>query len=295
MNPNIPKVTVLLTTFNGVRFLDEQLTSLYYQQGVDIEVMVNDDGSTDGTIDILDYWRAKGLIVSISQSRGLGATRAFLMLLQSCDRKEFVAFCDQDDVWDKNKLVLQANSLDESTPMMSTCLRLYIDEFGEVIGKSKNLRKLPSFVNSCFENIAPGNTVLLNNPAIKVINSLQNPPVVHYDSWIYLLISTFGKVDLIPSYFVRYRIHLSNSVGLRKNSFATTRKSIKNYLEQQTFLLDEKLEYLSQNQRKHLIAISTLVKEKSLRKKLLLFSKLKIGRQSILDNLIFKFFMLFVR
>jgi len=82
---------------------------------------------------------------------------------------------------------------------------------------------------------------------------------------------------------------------LRKNSFATTRKSIKNYLEQQTFLLDEKLEYLSQNQRKHLIAISTLVKEKSLRKKLLLFSKLKIGRQSILDNLFFKFFMLFVR
>ena len=129
MNPNIPKVTVLLTTFNGVRFLDEQLTSLYYQQGVDIEVMVNDDGSTDGTIEILDYWRAKGLIVSISQSRGLGATRAFLMLLQSCDRKDFVAFCDQDDVWDKNKLVLQANSLDESTPMMSTCLRLYIDEF----------------------------------------------------------------------------------------------------------------------------------------------------------------------
>jgi len=295
VNPNIPKVTVLLTTFNGVRFLDEQLTSLYYQQGVDIEVMVNDDGSTDGTIEILDYWRAKGLIVSISQSRGLGATRAFLMLLQSCDRKDFVAFCDQDDVWDKNKLVLQANSLDESTPMMSTCLRLYIDEFGEVIGKSKNLRKLPSFVNSCFENIAPGNTVLLNNPAIKVINSLQNPPVVHYDSWIYLLISTFGKVDLIPSYFVRYRIHLNNSVGLRKNSFATTRKSIKNYLEQQTFLLDEKLEYLSQNQRKHLIAISTLVKEKSLRKKLLLFSKLKIGRQSILDNLFFKFFMLFVR
>ena len=150
-------------------------------------------------------------------------------------------------------------------------------------------------MNSCFENIAPGNTVLLNNPAIKVINSLQNPPVVHYDSWIYLLISTFGKVDLIPSYFVRYRIHLNNSVGLRKNSFATTRKSIKNYLEQQTFLLDEKLEYLSQNQRKHLIAISTLVKEKSLRKKLLLFSKLKIGRQSILDNLFFKFFMLFVR
>ena len=295
MNPNIPKVTVLLTTFNGVRFLDEQLTSLFYQQGVDIEVMVNDDGSTDGTIEILELWRAKGLIVSISQSRALGATRAFLTLLQSCDEKEFVAFCDQDDVWDINKLVLQANSLDESTPMMSTCLRLYIDESGEVIGKSKNLRKLPSFVNSCFENIAPGNTVLLNNSAIKVINSLQNPPVVHYDSWIYLLISTFGKVDFTPSYFVRYRIHLNNSVGLRKKSFATTRKSLKNYLEQQSFLLDEKYESLSQNQRKHLIAISTFVREKNLTKKLSLFPKLKTGRQSSLDDAVFKFLMLFVK
>jgi glycosyltransferase involved in cell wall biosynthesis len=280
VNPNIPKVTVLLTTFNGVRFLDEQLTSLFYQQGVDIEVMVNDDGSTDGTIEILEHWRAKGLIVSISQSRALGATRAFLTLLQSCDEKEFVAFCDQDDVWDISKLALQANSLDESTPMMSTCLRLYIDESGEVIGKSKNLRELPSFVNSCFENIAPGNTVLLNNSAIKVINSLQNPPVVHYDSWIYLLISTFGKVDFTPSYFVRYRIHLNNSVGLRKQSFARMRKSLKNYLEQQTFLLDEKYESLSENHRKHLIAISTFVREKNLRKRLSLFPKLKIGRQA---------------
>ena len=295
MNPNIPKVTVLLTTFNGVRFLDEQLTSLFYQQGVDIEVMVNDDGSTDGTIEILEHWRAKGLIVSISQSRALGATRAFLTLLQSCDEKEFVAFCDQDDVWDISKLALQANSLDESTPMMSTCLRLYIDESGEVIGKSKNLRELPSFVNSCFENIAPGNTVLLNNSAIKVINSLQNPPVVHYDSWIYLLISTFGKVDFTPSYFVRYRIHLNNSVGLRKQSFARMRKSLKNYLEQQTFLLDEKYESLSENHRKHLIAISTFVREKNLRKRLSLFPKLKIGRQSSLDDAVFKFLMLFVK
>jgi len=295
VNPNIPKVTVLLTTFNGVRFLDEQLTSLFYQQGVDIEVMVNDDGSTDGTIEILEHWRAKGLIVSISQSRALGATRAFLTLLQSCDEKEFVAFCDQDDVWDISKLALQANSLDESTPMMSTCLRLYIDESGEVIGKSKNLRELPSFVNSCFENIAPGNTVLLNNSAIKVINSLQNPPVVHYDSWIYLLISTFGKVDFTPSYFVRYRIHLNNSVGLRKQSFARMRKSLKNYLEQQTFLLDEKYESLSENHRKHLIAISTFVREKNLRKRLSLFPKLKIGRQSSLDDAVFKFLMLFVK
>lgn len=295
MNRELPKVTVLLTTFNGVRFLEEQLTSLFGQQGVEIEIMVNDDGSTDGTMEILDKWKAKGFNISVSQRRGLGPTRAFLALLQSCDEKKFVAFCDQDDVWVENKLALQLRSLVDSTPMMSTCLRLYIDETGNVVGKSKNLRNPPSFLNSTFENIAPGNTILLNNAAIKVINKLQNPPIFHYDSWIYLLISTFGKVVFEPSHFVKYRIHSNNSVGLRKNSLKASKDAITNYLNQQKFLFEMKSELLSPDQLDHLTSISLFVSEMSFRKKLSMLSKIKIGRQSKLDELLFKFLLLFVR
>lgn len=295
MIADIPKVTVLLATFNGARFLEQQLTSLFDQQDIDIEVMANDDGSTDGTMEILERWRAKGLIISISQSRGLGATRAFLTLLQSCDKKEFIAFCDQDDVWVSNKLSLQVNSLAQSTPTMSTCLRLFIDDNGKVVGKSKNLRKPPSFINSGFENIAPGNTMLLNNRAVKVINSLQNPQIVHYDSWIYLLISTFGEIVFIPSYLVKYRLHASNSVGLRKKSIKASRQAIKDYLNQQTFLFEKKFELLSQDQQEHLMAISSFVRERSLRKKITLVTKLRIGRQSNSDEILFKLLMLFVR
>ena len=295
MKGDLPRVTVLLTTFNGVRFLEEQLTSLFDQQGVDIEVMVNDDGSNDGTMEILDKWKAKGLNISISQSSGLGPTRAFLTLLKSCDEKQFVAFCDQDDVWVSDKLSSQVNSLDQSIPMMSSCLRLYIDETGKVVGKSKNLRKPPSFVNSVFENIAPGNTVLLNNHAVKVINSLQNPQIVHYDSWIYLLISTFGEVVFIPSRLVKYRLHASNSVGLRKKSINASREALKNYLNQQTFLFEKKFEFLSQDQQEHLMVISSFVRERSLRKKIMLVTKLRIGRQSNSEEILFKLLMLFVR
>lgn len=291
----LPKVTVLLATFNGVRFLEEQLTSLFDQQDVDIEVMVNDDGSTDGTINILENWRTKGLIVSISQSRGLGATRAFLSLLQSCDQKEFVAFCDQDDIWARNKLISQVNSLNEDTPMMSSCLRVYINETGKEIGKSKNLRKPPSFANSVFENITPGNTMLLNNSAVKLINSMHNPPVVHYDSWIYLLISAFGKVNLIPSHFVKYRIHSNNSVGLRKKSIKATRKAIQIYLNQQAFLYEKKFDILSQNQREYLKSISFFVEEPKLSKKILSIRKLRINRQSNLEEIFFKMLILFLK
>lgn len=295
MTLEIPKVTVLMATFNGVTFLEEQLTSLFGQQGVEIEVMVNDDGSTDGTMEILYKWKVKGFNISISQSQGLGPTRAFLTLLQSCDEKQFVAFCDQDDVWVEDKLILQLRSLVDPTPMMSTCSRLYIDETGNVIGKSKNLRNPPSFLNSTFENIAPGNTILLNNAAIKVINELQNPPISHYDSWIYLLISAFGKVLFEPSHFVKYRIHSNNFVGLRKNSIKASTGAIKDYLNQQKFLFEVKSELLSPDQLDHLTSIKSFVSETSFRKKLSMLLKIKIGRQSKVDELLVKFLLLFVR
>jgi glycosyltransferase involved in cell wall biosynthesis len=295
MLANNRKVTVLLATFNGASFLHEQLTSLNEQQDVDVEVFVNDDGSTDGTLEILETWRAKGLISSITQSKGLGATRAFLQLLQSCDKKDFVAFCDQDDIWEKDKLTLQIDSLHGAIPMMSTCSRIYIDEHGGVVGKSRILRKLPSFENATFENIAPGNTVLLNSSAIQIINSIKNPSINHYDSWIYLLISAFGKVSYVPLYLVKYRLHSQNSVGLRMLSFSKPIQGIRNFLSQQEFLVKKKYELLSPVQQVHLNNILTFMNERSLRKKIVLLPRLQIRRQSFLDELVLKILMLFVK
>ena len=295
MNSNVSKVKVLLATYNGVSFLDEQLTSLSEQQNVKVEVLVNDDGSIDGTLEILRKWRDRGLIVSISESMGQGSTKAFLKLLQECDEEPYVAFCDQDDIWEKDKLTSQLNFVGGNVPMMSTCSRIYIDDSGNKIGKSKVLRNLPSFENACFENITPGNTMLLNNAAIKIINSIKNPPINHYDSWIYLLISTFGKVNYCPLYLVRYRIHPANLVGLRKISYRKSIQGIRNFLSQQEFLAEEKFEFLSLAQQAYLVNISSFVEERSLRKKIVLLPRLRINRQSYLDGFILKFLLLFVK
>jgi glycosyltransferase involved in cell wall biosynthesis len=209
-------VTVLLATYNGVRFLDEQLTSLNEQQDVRVEVLVNDDGSTDGTMQILEAWRAKGLIVGISQSKGIGATRAFLTLLQSCDEKEFVAFCDQDDVWEPRKLISQIQMLSGNHPQLVFSQRTYINWQNQNIGISPRIRRPISFRNALVESLAPGNTQLINNQAILVVNSLSNDNVYYYDSWVYLLINAFGECKYIDTPLIRYRIHSKNSVGLRK-------------------------------------------------------------------------------
>jgi glycosyltransferase involved in cell wall biosynthesis len=232
VSSNVRKVTVLLATYNGVSFLDEQLASLSEQQNVKVEVMVNDDGSTDGTIEILEYWRAKGLIVSISQSKGLGATQAFLTLLQSCGQKDFVAFCDQDDIWESRKLISQIQRISTDSPQMVFSRREYIDEQNQRIGISPKIRREVSFRNALVENPAPGNTQMLNNQAVRIVNRLQNSNVEHYDSWIYLTINALGECKYIDRSLVQYRIHDNNSVGIRRYDIVRILRSPDHYYNQ---------------------------------------------------------------
>ena len=103
------KIVVLLSTYNGEKYLEEQLDSLASQNGVVIELLVRDDGSTDGTAAILDRWQDEGRL-SWYTSANLGPGKSFMHLLQTAGGGGYYAFCDQDDVWlpDKVKRVMEA-------------------------------------------------------------------------------------------------------------------------------------------------------------------------------------------
>jgi glycosyltransferase involved in cell wall biosynthesis len=292
MNSNLPKVTVLLATYNGVQFLNEQLTSLNEQRHVQVEVLVNDDGSNDGTMELLEKWRDKGLIISISQSEGLGSTNAFMKLLQECNQKPYVAFCDQDDVWEPHKLARQIELCEESFPSLVFSRRSYCNASGKIIGISPGLGKSPTFGNSLVENIAPGNTVLLNNPAIKVVNTFILPVVAHYDSWIYLLISAFGRCKYINEPLVQYRIHENNQVGLRKFALDKFETSATNFINQAASLPEEINQILSKNDKLMLAKFTLVLRVKSKREKVKAIVNAKIDRQRLLDMIGFKLILL---
>ncbi len=285
MTNNIPKVTVLLATFNGVSFLHGQLASLSEQQDVDIEVMVNDDGSTDGTMEILEAWKKKGLIISITESNNLGSTKAFLRLLQDCKEKPFVAFCDQDDIWEPNKLEMQIQLCEEDIPTLVFSRRKYLDSSGRSIGISSNFKKSPSFGNALIENIAPGNTVLLNLPAIKVVNSYVSPDITHYDSWIYLLISNFGKCKKINEPLVRYRIHEDNQVGLRKLDFNKFESSALHFVRQASYLSQVSKQSLSEKNQLILANFISVLQAKSKGQKARATLNTKFYRQRLIDQI----------
>ena len=281
---NKPTVDILLATFNGEKYLEEQLESLDRQEDVNVRVWANDDGSTDETLTILNRWKARGLIEEISRTRRVGSTRVFLNLLLAHADSEFVAFCDQDDIWQPKKLAIQLLNIVNDKPGCVTSQRLFIDSFGTVIGASKKLRKSPSFENALIENIAPGNTILMNNQAISVINRFQNPPVKHYDSWIYLLLTYFGKVDYIDQPLVRYRIHEGNHIGLRRFNLRGFLDSAEDFLNQVRFLREITEIDPGQAKKPSLVDLSSIGDEKSKAHKVFLILKLAVERQRRIDN-----------
>jgi len=288
-------VDVLLTTLNGEKYLEEQLESLDCQEDVIVRVWVNDDGSIDETLAILNKWQKKGLIKEVSKSQGVGSTRAFLRLLSEHSDSQYVAFCDQDDIWEPRKLATQVFEMKNEMPMCIITQKLHIDSSGAIIGKSKRLRRKPSFENSMIENVASGNTILINSLAINLINKIPEPPVQHYDSWIYLVVSLFGKVVEIPIPLTNYRIHSNNAVGLRRISLRENWISINSFIDQNLFLYENTVYDNNCKMIQKLKMFQMLRVETNMVKKFRIIQGIGFKRQRFIDQIVVILLILFLK
>lgn len=106
-----PKVQIFLSTYNGEKYISEQIESLLEQKEVRVSILVRDDGSSDKTIQILNRYQQLGKIVYY-QGKNLGYSKSFLNLVGQNVKADYYAFCDQDDVWLPNKLAMAIKWLD---------------------------------------------------------------------------------------------------------------------------------------------------------------------------------------
>lgn len=143
------KVLVLLSTYNGDRFLREQLESLYGQEGVDYHILVRDDGSSDETIAILEeYKKQKAHMTIMRGGQNVGPAWSFFLLMEEAhknyDDYDYYAFCDQDDIWYPDKLKRAVVELDVSEKVYRFYSSGYyfINAKGKIIGILK-----PTFTN----------------------------------------------------------------------------------------------------------------------------------------------------
>ena len=211
------KLLVLLSCYNGERYLREQLDSLLSQTLSGVEIFVRDDGSSDGTVRILEEYAGKGLL-RWTTGENIGASRSFWQLLQNCGRADYYAFCDQDDIWDPDKLITAVQTLEgknKTGPAMYCSDVRVTDKEGRVLSKQMARPCPANYEHALFRNLAPGCTYVFNRAAKELLCEYDADVLgIEFHDWTaYQIISCFGSVVFDSTPHMSYRQHGGNAVG----------------------------------------------------------------------------------
>ena len=210
-------VAVLLSTYNGSKYLNNLIDSVLSQINVNVTLIIRDDGSTDDTLDIINSYMNKNKNIKLIKGENVGYAKSFMELIRISGEYDYYAFCDQDDIWLNNKLAkaiekIKSNCLDE-VPALYTSRVISINSKREVISENTFKYNRVLSVNESFQLSAfPGCVFVFNNSAKKVISKF-NGNFESHDWMVYSIISVFGKVLYDDNSYIHYRIHSSNAIG----------------------------------------------------------------------------------
>lgn len=212
-------VGILMATYNGARFLGEQLLSIERQSSPNWHLSVSDDGSVDATLDIIEAFRRDHPgRVEVVAGPGQGFAANFLSLLRRPRVKaEYWAFCDQDDRWDEDKLQRAVHWLDQAPAAQAAlyCSRTrLIDADGASLGLSPDWSRAISFRNALVQNIASGNTMVFNESARDLLSGPAPVAAPFHDWLLYLAVTGCGgRVFFDREPHMDYRQHGANVLG----------------------------------------------------------------------------------
>jgi len=202
-----PLISVALATYNGEKYLREQLDSVLAQAGVAIEIVAVDDGSTDGTLAILNnYARRDARFKVYANPRNLGVGAAFehAMSLASGD---LIAPCDQDDVWSADKLARLAGTLGECD--LAYCDSLFVDASGATMNEriSDRMPMMRGRYPMAFtlRNSVSGHASLIRRSLFEIARPF--PAAMYYDWWLALCAATRNGIAYLDAPLVHFRRH----------------------------------------------------------------------------------------
>ncbi len=226
---NDPNVDILLATYNGDKYLDDLIRSLLEQTWSSWRLIVRDDGSNDGTCQIIQKFTeaCPGKIISLNDGKGrLGAAGSFSVLLENSE-SNYIMLCDQDDVWFKNKIEITLKAMLRlerehwNIPLMVFTDLTETDEHLNVISTSfmKSQKLFPSVVSDPVKlsalNVVAGCTVMINRTALHCVLPIPSGFVMH-DQWMAVNIARYGRIRFLPVSTIFYRQHSSNVLGSNK-------------------------------------------------------------------------------
>ena len=305
MNANLAnqKVAVIVGFYNGNNFIEEQVESIFNQNFKNIDIFIFDDDSKIKLEfkDLKINNNKKPKIKITKRKENLGYAKNFLMGLEEVGKEyDFYAFSDQDDIWEKDKITRGIKALisKESKYPKLYCSRTsyYNSECTKVIGSSKIHPKKPTFANALLQNIAGGNTILMNNLARQiVVKTVKAENFISHDWWCYQIISGAGGEVIFDKHkTVRYRQHNYNLIG-KNNGFVDIKSRILEFLSGKVkrwsdINLENLLKYRYLLTKDNIEILENFIKarrSKNILKKLNYFYKSGVFRQSKKETIIF--------
>jgi len=207
-----PLISIPILTYNGERYLREQLDSIYAQTYKNIEVIAYDDGSTDNTIKILkEYKLTKGLHLYL-QKNNVGLIQNTADALQKCTGN-YIAIADQDDIWKPNKLERLLDNIQDNTLIFSDSTT--IDEDNNILqenyfSQTANLISSSNSLNYIFGSGISAHAMLFKSDLLPFIFPI--PQVgIYPDWWIIFVASNNGKIKFLQDSLVLYRRHTTQA------------------------------------------------------------------------------------
>ncbi len=228
------KIYVMLASYNGSKYIEQQVDSILNQEKVDVTVRISDDGSTDGTFELLQkrYGSLENVIIT-QRKKGLGCAGNFMsMIYEAPENYDYYAFSDQDDVWDVCKLIHAVEYIREAgktgKPLVYCSNRDECDSDLNVLYKNLPTNKFQSGKDITDKkylltggNLLGGNTALFNRKTLALLKEKpvsKFPPGIYHDFWLHMVTAYCGGIVLFDLNYagVRRRLTGDNTAGVNR-------------------------------------------------------------------------------
>lgn len=227
MQTQLPLVSIAMASYNGAKYIGEQLESIINQTYKNIEVVIVDDCSKDDTVAVIETYQKKyPFLKLLINEKNSGVTKTFETAIINC-KGFFIAISDQDDIWELNKIEILVHAIGEHDAVYSNSL--LVDASGQSLNKSfitiMNMKTYYSGAPFLLSNSVPGHTILMKQDFILKI--LPFPPNILFDLWIGFCAAGNNGIKFVDKILVKYRQHETNTIGTRNSKNKKPKSPIK--------------------------------------------------------------------
>ena len=290
-------VIILLSTYNGEKYIEEQLQSIFAQTcWQNCKLFVRDDGSKDGTVAILKEYEQKGML-TLECGENIGFVRSFFWLINNAPEADYYSFADQDDVWNADKVeravkMLEAAASDDlQKPLLYFAnLDIYDSEM-HFVRHNNFISSIPSFETLCTQSLLTGMTYVVNRNLLELAKCINPQNVDGHDYMIAMVASGCGKLIMDAEPVAKYRRHGSNTSPLNVSFFKMLAWRFKrffirknNKISSQFYEFREKFEGLLSDHNAYFMRLLTKDNTERFRNLRLCFYPKRLRKSSIFEE-----------